>query len=695
MIKIGRSFIFISMMILLVSTLFGDEVTNLNYSQDGNKGLIQVTYNIPKGEHQSYVVEDEFTNFFIEEPFDYKNKGVEFEATIYPNIEGKKKGDIVEYHDSVTLTKSFTITDDTIKEVKIEYGYNFCYDGGACQRPIIQSSTLEIEPFELAPEEKKLTSLEYSQEGNKGLISVKYTIPKGEHQSYEVGDEFANFFIEEPFEYKNEGVEFEATLYPMTEGSKAGEIVEYHDQVTLTKAFKIIDASVKEVKIEYGYNYCFDGGACQRPIIEEATIEILPVDSVAVANSAKEAADSSKVLYFLLLAFLGGLILNIMPCVLPVLSIKAMSLVNQAHNDKKHILMSSLAYTCGIVLSFIILASVVVGIKSTGDSLSWGFQFQNPWFVFSLLILIWVFTLSLYEVFQIRVPGMNMATQASTKGGHWGSFLSGIFAVLLATPCTAPLLAPAIGFAFQQPPFVIFSSFIMIGLGLAFPFILLGIFPKAIKFIPKPGNWMITFKEFMGFLLFGTAIYLLRTMYFLLDGGAFMNIIWFLLVLSIGCWIYGKFADPSSSPRKQWLWTIIALILIFGSGHFLIDFTQDGQAEVKGIEKGWETFTEEKLNEYRNNDEAVFIDFGAEWCLTCKTNETTVLHTEKIMKVFEDNNVKLLFGDNTRKNELVEKWLAKYERAGVPLYLYFAPGSDEAVVLPEVITNSNVTELFE
>lgn len=538
-------------------------------------------------------------------------------------------------------------------------------------------------------------SIKLEQTGANGTINATFTIPEGYHQSYEIGDEFTQFFIES----ETAGITFSETIYPQTEDKNVGDLVEYHDSVVLSKAFVITDAAITEIAVDYSYQICLNSGSCLRPVFETKILALQSItgnidagntEALATETAPLEEKESggTNVVYFLLLAFLGGIILNIMPCVLPVLSIKAMSLVKQSQHNKSNIMKGSLAYTLGILLSFAILAAVVVGIKSTGESLSWGFQFQNPWFVFSLLILIWVFTLSLYEVFQIRVPGMNIATQASSKGGHSGSFFSGIFAVLLATPCTAPLLAPAIGFAFQQSALVIFSSFIMIGLGLAFPFLLLGFVPAAIKIIPKPGDWMITFKELMGFLLFATSIYLLRTLYFLLDGSAFINVIWFLLTLTVGCWIYGRFAGPSASTAKQWLWTIVALAIIFGTGHYFINFENNPSAA------GWQVFTEETFEQYRAEEKPIFIDFGAEWCLTCKTNEGTVLHTEAIMQVFKDNNVELLFGDNTKKNEVVEKWLAEYKRAGVPLYLYFAPGAEEAVVLPELISNSHVTDLF-
>ncbi len=547
--------------------------------------------------------------------------------------------------------------------------------------------------------EEAQVSLELEQNGTSGIVSATFVIPEGYHQSYEIDDEFAQFYIYS----ETPGLEFGQLVYPETQDKEAGEIVEYHDKVTLTMPFEIKDANVKEIDIEYSYQLCLDSGACLRPVANNEKLALespgLTQETAKDEPAQEEAASGSKVLYFIVLAFLGGVLLNVMPCVLPVLSIRAMSLVRQSQDNKSNILKGSLAYTFGIVISFIILATLVVVIKSTGESLSWGFQFQNPWFVFGLIVAIWVFTLSLYEVFQLRVPGMNMATQASNKGGITGSFFSGIFAVLLATPCTAPLLAPAIGFAFQQPPAIIFISFIMIGLGLAFPFILLGFAPKAIKLIPKPGDWMTTFKEIMGFLLFGTALYLLYTLHYLISGIAFLNTLTFLLVLSFASWIYGKFAGPMSSIMKQWMWTLVALILIFGSAHYLLDYSSDtsvvSEENHNPPTEQWQKFTEDNLDKYRQEGKAVFVAFGAKWCTSCKVNEANVFKKDEIKDFFKEKNVVLLYGDNTRKNEVVEKWLAKYQRAGVPFYIYFAPGAEEGHVLPELISPSLITDLIK
>lgn len=548
----------------------------------------------------------------------------------------------------------------------------------------------------LSAQEAEVT-FNVEQVGESGLIKATFDMPEGLHQSYEIDDEYAQFYLYS----ETPGVTFEEIIYPETEGKSAGEFVEYHDAVTLAMPFTITDPAVTEITVEYSYQLCLDSGACLRPMSGSETVTVDPLNKLAATEAETESSSASgtKVLYFILLAFLGGILLNVMPCVLPVLSIRAMSLVRQSQDNKSNILKGSLAYTFGILVSFIILAALVVIIKSTGESLSWGFQFQNPWFVFGLIIAIWVFTLSLYDVFQLRVPGMNIATQASNKGGITGSFFSGIFAVLLATPCTAPLLAPAIGFAFQQPPTIIFISFIMIGLGLAFPFILLGFVPSAIKLIPKPGDWMTTFKEIMGFLLFGTALYLLYTLHYLVSGMAFLNTLTFLLVLSFASWIYGKFAGPMSSLLKQWIWTIVAIALIFGSAHYLLDYSSDtsivSEENHNPPTAEWQKFTEANLQNYRDQGKAVFVAFGAKWCTSCKVNEANVFKNDAIREFFKEKNVELLYGDNTRKNELVEKWLAKYQRAGVPFYIYFAPGAKEGVVLPELISPGTITNLIK
>ncbi|HCX72293.1 MAG TPA: protein-disulfide reductase, partial [Candidatus Cloacimonas sp.] len=302
-----------------------------------------------------------------------------------------------------------------------------------------------------------------------GKILVTYSIPEGYHQTLQ--EDY--FYIDvEPYP----GLQFSDTIYPEGHLDADGN-TEYKGNTTLVKKFTVTGGfEPGQITIYAGYQFCEDSGACLFP--EEKEINLAIDETALPAAEPKPATSFPKTLQYLLMAFLGGIILNVMPCVLPVLSIKAMSLVKQSQQDRKHIFQGSMAYTLGILFSFIVLAAIIIILKTTGESVGWGFQFQSPGFVMALLIVIFVFALSLFDVFIIRAPGMQVATKASSKGGLTGSFLSGIFAVLLATPCTAPLLGAALGFAFSQPPLMILAIFLLIGLGLAFPFIIIGIWPK-------------------------------------------------------------------------------------------------------------------------------------------------------------------------------------------------------------------------
>ncbi|WP_372808583.1 protein-disulfide reductase DsbD family protein [Pontiella sp.] len=472
------------------------------------------------------------------------------------------------------------------------------------------------------------------------------------------------------------------------------------------------------------------------------------------ASDVGGEAGIGVIIKYMIFAFLGGLILNFMPCVLPVLSIKAMSIVGSAHQDRKEIFKGAMSYTAGVLVSFLTLAALVIIAKAGGQSAGWGDHMQNPVFVIVLFILIWVFSLSLFDVFIIQLPGMGVATKASSHAGHKGSFFSGVFAVLLSTPCTAPMLGSAVGFMFAQPAYLVVLSFLLIGLGLAFPFILLGLSPRAMKYIPKPGEWMNTFKEVMAFLLIGTAVFLLSILYSLL-GESFLRFCVFILPLSFSCWLYGKYAGPGNPVRRQWVFSAIALAVAVGSGVYLIDVPERMSPEVRDQQIGgwaklsdelvakakgegrpllvdynsvwsedhgsfqlddtlkkfvdqhdvilardestWKPLNAETLRSALVDDERmVFIDFGAEWCATCKVNERTVLFTDAMQAEFKKRDVLLLKGDFTHRDPEINEWLERFGRAGVPLYVLFKPGETiQAVTLPELINAGMVIDALD
>jgi thiol:disulfide interchange protein DsbD len=357
-------------------------------------------------------------------------------------------------------------------------------------------------------------------------------------------------------------------------------------------------------------------------------------------------------------------------------------------------------YTGGILASFLVLAVVVIVLKISGELVGWGFQFQNPYFVIVLISIIFVFALALFDVFIITAPGMNIAAKASRQSGYLGSFLTGIFAVLVATPCTAPFLGAALGFAFTQPPSMILAILLIVGLGLALPFILLGIRPKIIQKIPKPGEWMNIFKEAMGFLLVGTAIYLMNTLYHQIGGSNLFRVIIFMGILAFASWIYGRFGKPGTAKVKQWISLAAAVLVVALGALFILQFEQPGKGETVVTEQhtqdgNWQEFSPGLIETLRQQGKPVFIDFHAQWCTTCKVNKATVLSSEEVQQVFEEYGVVPVSADYTTRDETIANWIRKYDKAGVPVYVLYVPGRQEPILFPELLTQKAVIDAVQ
>lgn len=512
-------------------------------------------------------------------------------------------------------------------------------------------------------------------------ILVSFEIPEGNHQNYNAE---MLYLKATPVD----GLRFLPVAYP-AETKEYDGIPSFVGKITLRLPFEYTSTLQVEtpVQVTFGHQFCTDTNACLPP-------ETYELSALIPAGGA--ASGFSTVIYFLLMALIGGLILNVMPCVLPILSIKALNLINLSR-DKRDMRLNALSYTAGVMLSFILLALVIIILQASGELVGWGFQFQNPSFVIFMIVVILLFALSLFDVFLIKAPGMNAMVKHTNKRGLSGSFFSGVFAVLLATPCTAPLLGVALGFAFSQPPLIILLLFATVGFGLALPFLLIGFIPSAARLIPRPGEWMNTFKEAMGFLLLVTVVYLLRSLFFLLGGTNLIKVLFFLIFVAFAGWMYGRGTRPLVPVRKQWFWTVIALLVLAGSALWLLQFDQSRYEVTQGAsmqeQVGWEAFSPEALQQYRDAGEPVFVEFTAEWCLTCKTNDTTVLHTAKVTDFFSENGIRLLHGDYTRKDPVVTQWLQKFGRAGVPLYIYYQPQSDVPVVLPELLNSEMIVSL--
>jgi len=448
--------------------------------------------------------------------------------------------------------------------------------------------------------------------------------------------------------------------------------------------------------------YRLEGEAERRGSAVELSLEAGTGGLLAMDFREAAGRKQRSLAAYLLLAAVGGLILNLMPCVLPVISLKVLSFVSQAGEERGRIRQLGLAFAAGIAATFLVLAAGVVVIKGGGEQLGWGFQFQYPGFVMAMTGLVFALGLSLFGVFTFNLPGSWGSLGGLTEGeGLAGSFFNGVLATILATPCTAPFLGTALGFAFSQEAGVIWGVFAAIGLGMALPYVALALQPGWMRFLPRPGIWMEHFKQLMGFLLMGTVLWLL---WVLGKQVGLEGVIWtgaFLLCLALACWLVGQWVDLRSSGRKRRAAWILALVIVGGGFEAFLGPVLEAEKVLKGApepegELAWQPFSAERVEDLIAQGRHVFIDFTAEWCWTCKVNEQTVLGSREVRDRFGAMNVALIRADWTRRDPEIARLLRAFGRSGVPLYVLFPAGRpDQPLVLPEVITTGLVLEKLD
>jgi thiol:disulfide interchange protein len=424
------------------------------------------------------------------------------------------------------------------------------------------------------------------------------------------------------------------------------------------------------------------------------------ISAVPTASSAT-SAPARGIFTFLLFGFLGGIILNLMPCVLPVISLKIFGFIQQAGQSRRKVLRSGIAFTVGIFAWFVGLALLLIVLKGAGRDVTWGgFQFTNAYFVLVLSVIVLVFALNLFGVFEISLPQSMTRGLLSTaeRKDDLGSFFQGVFATVLATPCTAPFLGTALGFAFSQSPAVILAMFVAIAAGMSAPYLLLSAQPAWLRFLPKPGPWMLHVKQFMGFLLLATLLFLL---YVLGAQRGLEGAIWascFLLVISVACWMKGAFVLPTASAAKRTAVLMLMLVLVLGSGSYFIGgkFRSTNAALADSRLRGdWQAFTPERLQAELDQGHSVFVDFTAAWCLTCKFNEANVLESTEVREAFQRHAIVKLKADWTNGDPVITKLLQRFGRPGVPLYVLYPGKNEEPIVFPEVLTKAMVLERIE
>lgn len=405
----------------------------------------------------------------------------------------------------------------------------------------------------------------------------------------------------------------------------------------------------------------------------------------APAGGAASAAPATGSLGgTLFLAFIGGLILNLMPCVFPVLGIKILGFVRQAGSDRKKVAAHGLTFTAGVLLSFWTLAGLLALLRSGGSQLGWGFQLQSPGFIFGLAAGLLIFALNLSGVFEFGLGATALGGNLQSQGGLAGSFFSGVLATVVATPCSAPFLAPALGAALTLPLAASFAVFTCVAIGLSTPYLVLSAFPAAVKVLPRPGAWMETFKQFMAFPLYATVAALVWVLAGQVADSVLLNAVLGLVVIALAVWIYGRFHAAGAAPGRA-RFGLIAGFLILAAGAYAGWPTEPPPDAVV-----WQKWSPEEVAQLRAQGRIVYVDFTARWCATCQANKKLVFHSEDVLRTFRDRKIATLRGDWTSRDPAITAELIKYHRSAVPFNQVWLPGHADPVLLPEVLTPAEV-----
>jgi thiol:disulfide interchange protein DsbD len=388
----------------------------------------------------------------------------------------------------------------------------------------------------------------------------------------------------------------------------------------------------------------------------------------------------------LLLAFVGGLILNLMPCVFPVLGIKILGFVQQAGADRRKVVIHGLVFATGVLLSFWALAGLLAVLRAGGSQLGWGFQLQSPAFVFALAAGLLAFALNMSGLFEFGLRATGTGAGLQMKSGFTGSFFTGVLATVVATPCSAPFLAPALGAALALSTFESFVVFTAIALGLSLPYLLLSAFPGAVKLLPRPGAWMETFKQFMAFPLYATVGYLVWVLAGQVNENGLLTVFFGLVLIALGLWVYGRWRAPGASPGRA-RFGLVGGVVLLGLGAWTGWPQPPAPTDLV-----WEPWSAERVTQLRADGRPIYVDFTARWCATCQANKKLVFGSDEVRRVFAEKKFATLRGDWTNRDPKITAELARWNRSAVPFDLVYLPGRPEPVPLPELLTAGMVLD---
>lgn len=528
----------------------------------------------------------------------------------------------------------------------------------------------------------EFTSKEFDEENFKKINEFIELSPKENTDIKFLKAEFSDKKLEVTFNIPSDKLNKSADLF----------VVEASKNFRFPKPEKFYDRENETLKFTYNYEVQLKGQTLNDKDLEltlsngENSVEYKVKPTPAKDIPHTEQKPQTTLLLAIIAAFIGGLILNIMPCVLPVISLKIFGVMKHGAKDKKFIRKSFFYSALGIIFSFMVLAAIIISLKLAGQEIGWGIQFQQPMFIVFLMVILTLFAANQWGWFEVLLPTklgdkLNHAIEDHGESTPFGNFLTGAFATLLATPCTAPFLTTAVSFAFTSSNLMIVLVFLVMGLGLAFPYILLMLFPSVAKSFPKPGKWMLKVKIVLGFFLYFTNFWLLYVLFN--SAGYFAPIVTIsclhvlLLLLFLSKY---KNLDRLRTLAAA-LWVIIAT---FGMSYYFAS----GEMNEKHNEKSWVEFNENKIPEYVSKGKIVFVDVTADWCLTCKFNKIRVIN--KMMDFFKEEDVVLMKADFTKPNETIYNYLVKNGTYAIPFNKVYGPAAPEGIRLKEILTQEIV-----
>ena len=409
----------------------------------------------------------------------------------------------------------------------------------------------------------------------------------------------------------------------------------------------------------------------------------------AEIDGASQNSLNISFLQALIFAFVGGLILNLMPCVFPIISLKVLSFVSMSNQSPSKIRAHALSFCTGVMVSFLVIGLAMILLKQAGLFLGWGFQLQSP-------VVVGLLSLLMFVIGLVLLSDINIGSSLTRLGGAGssdnliGSFSTGILAVIVASPCTAPFMGAALGYALIQPSGLTLPVFSALGLGFAFPYFMLSASPSLINYLPKPGSWMVTLKEFFAFPMFATSIWLIWVFSFQTSSNEVIFLLITILLISLLIWIASKINKPNYSM----VIFIVAIFIIFFQFKDISSKELQSPNALKLESFNYVEWNENIENEYQNKNQAYLINFTAAWCITCQTNDKIALSRPNIKEYIYKNNIEYIIADWTNKNDDILKTLESYNRNGVPLYIFWKPGMKESKILPAILTEQILLDSF-